>query len=95
MLQKCFDELIPVPIPMEVSKLLHTEGIISKETFNEVESSGGSLSDSPLRALFTTLSENPSLLGVLARVLSQSEDTIRVAKYILKVYGKWFKFKEM
>ena len=42
-----------VPIPMEVSKLLCTEGIISKETFHEVESSGGSLSDSPLRILFT------------------------------------------
>ena len=94
MLQKCLDELIPVSIPMEVPKLLCTEGIISKETFHEVESSAGSLSDSPLRAvLFTTLSENPSLLEVLARVLSQSEDTIRVAKHILKVYGKWFKFK--
>ena len=93
MLQKCFDELMPDPIPMEVSKLLCTEGIISKETFHEVESSGGSLPDSPLRVLFTKLSEDPNILGVLARVLS--EDTIRVAKYILKVYGEQFKFKEM
>ena len=95
MLQKCFDELMPDPIPMEVPKLLCTEGIISKETFHEVESSGGSLPNSPLRVLFTKLSEDPSILGVLARVLSQSENTIRVAKYILKVYGEQFKLKEM
>ena len=48
MLQKRFDELMPVSIPMEISKLLCTEGIISKETVHEMDSSGGTVSDNPV-----------------------------------------------
>ena len=47
---------------MEVTQMLYTEGVISKETFDEVESSRGSLTDGPLRALSSTVYEDPNKL---------------------------------
>ena len=72
-------------LPVET---LYTEGVISKETFDEVESSGGSLIDGPLRTLFSTVSEDPNKLRVFGSVLLQSEDTVHVGNDILKEYGK-------
>ena len=69
--------------------MLYTEGVISKEIFDEVESSGGLLTDVPLRALSDTVSEDPNKLRVFGTVLLQSKDTVRVGQDILKEYGKW------
>ena len=87
-LRKHFHKHSPVSLPTDVSLTLHTEGVISKETFNEVEKSGGFLADSSLRALSNAVSEDPDRLRVFTNVLLQSEDTVRVAKDILKEYGK-------
>ena len=82
---KVFSKLI---LPVEVVQTLYTEGVISKKTFNEVEHSGGSLTDGPLRALSNTVSDDPNQLRVFSTVLLQSEETIRVANDILEEYGK-------
>ena len=73
---------------MSVTQTLYTEGVISKETFDEMERSGGQLTACPLRALSDTVSEDPNMLRVFGSVLLQSEDTVRVGQDILKEYGK-------
>ena len=68
--------------------MLYTERVISKETLDEVNRLGGVLGDGPLRALYTTVSEEPSKLRVLATILLKSEETVPIANDILKEYGK-------
>ena len=75
-------------LPGEVVQTLFTEGVISKETFNEVQRSGGSLTDGPLKALSSTVSDDPNQLRVFSTVLLQSKETVRVANDILEEYGK-------
>ena len=74
---------------MDVVQTLYTEGVISKETYNDIEQSGGSLADGPLRALHNTVSKDHSQLKTFASVLLKSEDTVHVAKDTLKDYGKY------
>ena len=45
---------------MEVVQMLHAERVISKETLDEVNRSGGILGESPLKALCTTVYEEPN-----------------------------------
>ena len=74
---------------MEVVHTLYTEEVISKETYDEIEQTGGLLTDDSLRALSSTVSKDPSLLKTFASVLLKSEETVRVAKDTLKDYGKY------
>ena len=74
---------------MDVVQTLYIEGVISNETYDEIEQSGGSLADGPLRTLSSTVSKDPSQLKTFASVLLQSEETVRVAKDTLKDYGKY------
>ena len=69
--------------------MLYTERVISKETLDEVNRLGGVLGDDPLYALHTTVSEDPSKLKVFASVLLKSEQTVPVAKDILREYGRF------
>ena len=81
---------------MCVIQTLYTEGVISKETFDEMERSGGQLTAGPLRALSDTVSEDPNMLRVFGSVLLHSEDTVQVGQDILREYGKCFYiFKHM
>ena len=75
---------------METVWMLHKEGVISKETLDELERSEGLLTDDSLRALSNTESEDPNQLKVFSTVLLQSEDTRHFAQDILKEYSKWF-----
>ena len=68
--------------------MLHTEGVISKEIFDEIQISGGFLTDNPLRALSGIISEDPNMLRVFSSVLLQSKDTVRLGQDILKECGK-------
>ena len=92
LLQKHSESLLQYVFPMETLWMLHKEGVISKETLEELERSGGSLTDDSLRALFNTVSDDPNQLKVFSTVLLHSEDTIHFAKDILKEYSKWFVF---
>ena len=89
-MKNLFKKLAPSSLPTEVTHTLLTEGVINKETFYEVERSGGFLANGPLRALSSTVSKDPDQLRVLGSVLLQSEDTVHVGNDILKEYGKCF-----
>ena len=73
---------------MEVVQMLYTEDVISKETFNELESSGGLLSDTSLKALSSTITKGSDQLRIFGAALSQSKETVDIGKDILKEYGK-------
>ena len=68
--------------------MLYTEGVISKVTLDEIQRSGGSLTDDQMKTLSSTVSEDSSKLVTFASVLLRSEDTVTIAKDILKEYGK-------
>ena len=93
LLQKHSESLLQVVFPMETVWMLHSEGVISKETLDEVTRSGGSLTDGLLRALSSTISDDPNKLRVFSTVLLQSKETVQVAKDMLKEYSKWFNIK--
>ena len=88
MLQKHSDRILPFTLPMEIVQMLYTERVISKETLDEVNRLGGVLGDGPLRALFTTVSEDSGKLQMFASVLMKSEQTVLIGQDILKEYGK-------
>ena len=87
-LQKYSARLSKLVLPIEVTQMLCTEGVISKETFDEILSSEGLLTDNPLKALSGTVSQDPNMLRVFGTVLLQSKDTVRVGNDILREYGK-------
>ena len=87
MLQKHTDRFLPLTLPVEIVNMLYTERVISKETLDEVNRLGGVLGDGPLRALCTTVYEEPNKLKIFASVLLKSEQTVVIAKDILKEYG--------
>ena len=89
MLQKYSDRISPLTLPVDTVQMLYTERVISKETLDEINKFGGILGDGPLRALCTTLYEDPGKLRVFASVLLKFEQTVLVAKDILKEYGKY------
>ena len=90
MLQKHSDRISSLVLPMEIVQMLYTERVISKETLDEVNRLGGVLGDGPLRALCTTVYEDPNKLKVFSSILLKSEQTVPVANDILKEYGKQF-----
>ena len=69
--------------------MLSTEKIISVDTLNVMEKSGGLETDCLLSALFNTVSEDPNKLRVFATVLLQSVETVHVGEVILKEYSKY------
>ena len=89
MLQKHSDRISPLTLPVEIVQMLYTERVISKETLDEVNRLGGVLGDGPLRALCTTMYEDPGKLKLFASVLLKSEQTVPIAKDILKEYCKY------
>ena len=76
-------------LSMEIVQMLYTENIISKETLNEINTLRDGLSDGPLRALCTTVYEDPGKFKIFASILMKSEQTVSIAKDILTDYGKY------
>ena len=89
MLQKHSDRISPLTLPVEIVQMLYTERVISKETLDEVNRLGGVLGDGPLRALCTTVYEDPGKLKLFASILLKSEQTVPIAKDLLKEYGNF------
>ena len=77
-------------LPSKVTQLLYTEGVISKETFTNLERSGGLLADGPLKELSSTIVKDPNKFKIFLNVLLKSEETVQFAKDALKEYGKLF-----
>ena len=69
MLQKYSDSISPLTLPVDIVQMLYTERVISKETLDEVNGLGGVIGNGPLRALCSTVSEDPSKLKLFASVL--------------------------
>ena len=93
MLQKHSAILSKLVLPVEVVQTLYTEGVISKETFDEVERSEGVLTDSLLRTLSSTVFEDPNKLRVFGSILLRSEDTVRKSgNFITCVHCNIFQF---
>ena len=88
MLHKHTDKFSPLTLPVGIVQMLYTERVISKETLDEVKRLGGVLGEGPLKALCTTVYEEPNKLEIFASVLLKSEQTVVIAKDILKEYGK-------
>ena len=87
-LQRHFDRISPLTLPVGIIQMLYEERVISKETLDEVNRLGGVLGEGPLRALCTTVYEDPNKLKVFANVLLKSEEIVQIAKDILKKNGK-------
>ena len=87
MLHKHTDRLSSLTLPMEIVQMLHAERVISKETLDEVNRSGGVL-EGPLKALCTTVYEEPNKLKKFASVLLKSEEVVQIAQDILQEYSK-------
>ena len=87
-LQKQFECLLQLILPMDIVRMLFAEGVISKATFEEVEKLEGSLSDETLGILCSAVSLESEVLKKFACILLKSEETSRVAKDIIQEYGK-------
>ena len=89
MLQKHSDRISSLTLPVEIVQMLYTERVISKETLDEVNRLGGILGDGPLRALCTAVYEDPGKLKLFASILLKSEQTVPIAKDLVKEYGNF------
>ena len=85
--QKHSDRISPLILPLEIIGMLYTERVISKEILDEVNTLGGVLGDGPLKALCTTVYEDPSKLKLFGSTLLKSQQTVPFAKDLLKEYG--------
>ena len=68
--------------------MLYTEGVINKEILNQLQSTGGYLTDNALRALLSAVYMNNSKLIVFGTILLRSKKTVPLANILLKEYGK-------
>ena len=85
-LQKYSDRLSQVSVPFE---LLYTEGVITRETSEEIEMLGGYLINGPLRSLRNAVYKDHDLLKRFASILLKSEDTVSLAQDILDDYSRF------
>ena len=93
MSQKHSERISPFTLTREIVQMLYTERVISKEMLDEVNRLGGILGDCQLRAIHTTVSKDPSKLKVFASILLKSEQTVPIAKELLKEYhGQFFEY---
>ena len=88
MLHKHTDKLSSLTLPVEIVQMLHSERVISKETLDEVNRSGGVLGEGPLKALCTTVYEEPNKLKKFASILLKSEEVVQIGQDILQEYSK-------
>ena len=83
-LLKYSDRLSQVAVPFE---LLYTEGVITRETSEDIEMLGGYLINGPLRSLCNAVYKDHDVLKRFASILLKSEDTVSLAQNILNDYS--------
>ena len=89
-LLKYSDRLSQVAVPFE---LLYTEGVITRETSEEIEMLGGYLINGPLRSLRNAVYKDHDVLKRFVSILLKSEDTVSLAQNILNDYSRPFNVK--
>ena len=85
-LLKYSERLSQVAVPFE---LLYTEGVITRETSEEIEMLGGYLINGPLRSLRNAVYKDHDILKRFASILLKSEDTVSLAQNILNDYSRF------
>ncbi|XP_019857936.1 PREDICTED: uncharacterized protein LOC109586202 [Amphimedon queenslandica] len=89
-LQCYIDRLAQVVLTEESVDLLHTEGLISKDTLTEVKSCGCSLVGDPMLLILSGVAEDHSKLCTLTSILMKSQEAVSLASDIIMEYGKSF-----
>ena len=79
---------LQIALPVKLVQLLYIEGVISKEILNQLQSTGGYLTDNPLRALLSAVYMDHNKLRVFGTILLRSKKTVPLANIILNEYGK-------
>ena len=87
-LQCYIDRLAEVVLTEESVDLLHTEGLISKDTLTEVKSCGCSLVGDPMLLILSAVAEDHSKLYTLTSILMKSKEAVSLANDIIMEYGK-------
>ncbi|XP_019858845.1 PREDICTED: uncharacterized protein LOC109587067 [Amphimedon queenslandica] len=89
-LQCYIGRLAQVVLTEESVDLLHTEGLISKDTLTEVKSCGCSLVGDPMLLILSAVAEDHSKLRTLTSILMKSKEAVSLASDIIMEYGKSF-----
>ncbi|XP_019857347.1 PREDICTED: uncharacterized protein LOC109585652 [Amphimedon queenslandica] len=87
-LQCYIGKLAQVVLTEESVGLLHTEGLISKDTLTEVKSCGCSLVGDPMLLILSAVAEDHSKLCTLTSILMKSKEAVSLASDIIMEYGK-------
>ena len=87
-LQCYIGRIAQVVLTEESVDLLHTEGLISKDTLTEVKSCGCSLVGDPLLLILSAIAEDHSKLCTLTSILMKSKEAVSLASGIMMEYGK-------
>uniref|UniRef100_A0A1X7TW21 SH3 domain-containing protein n=1 Tax=Amphimedon queenslandica TaxID=400682 RepID=A0A1X7TW21_AMPQE len=89
-LQFYIGRLAQVVLTEESVDLLHTEGLISKDTLTEVKSCGCSLVGDPMLLILSAVAEDHSKLCTLTSILMKSKEAMSLASDIIMEYRKSF-----
>ncbi|XP_019858258.1 PREDICTED: uncharacterized protein LOC109586505 isoform X2 [Amphimedon queenslandica] len=89
-LQCYIGRLAQVVLTEESVDLLHTEGLISKDTLTKVKSCGCSLVGDPMLLILSAVAEDHSKLCTLTSILMKSKEAVSLASDIIIEYGKSF-----
>ncbi|XP_019857076.1 PREDICTED: uncharacterized protein LOC105314204 [Amphimedon queenslandica] len=89
-LQCYIGRVTQVVLTEESVDLLHTEGLISKDTLTEVKSCGCSLVGDPMLLILSAVAEDHSKLCTLTSILMKSKEAVSLASDIIMEYGKSF-----
>ena len=85
---QCFiGRLAQVVLSKESVDLLHTEGVVSKETSTEVKSCGCSLVGDPMLLILRAVAEDHNKLCTLASILMKSKEAALLANEMITEYG--------
>ena len=87
-LQCYIGRIAQVVLTEESVDLLHTEGLISKDTLTEVKSCGCSLVGDPMLLILSAVAEDHSKLCTLTSILMKSKEAVSLASGIMIEYGK-------
>ena len=86
-LNKQYDNLSQQSLSVKLTQTLFSEGVLSKEVLEEVNTSEGVLGDGPFKALQQRIYRNPNHLIKLGCALLKSKQTATAGTSVLKEYG--------
>ena len=89
-LERHCDRFSQIILPVTIVQMLYTENVITIEISNEVNTLGGVLRGSPLKALCHAVSKDPGKLRLLASILQKFDETVLIGEDMLKEYSTLF-----